>query len=115
MNMESSSPGSARVRVSSWLLLWVSMSGQGMSFTGAGGPGSNNYPPAASNSYQLHATRMPAVTRLSAATTYGSHFQLDAQLSSPAEYNWNSSYNSDYADDKFAAGLTDGWSFDYCN
>jgi len=50
-----------------------------------------------------------------AATTYGSHFQLDTRLSSPVEYSWNSSYNGDYDDAEFGAGLTEEWSFDFCN
>lgn len=81
--------------------------GQGLSFSGQR-PSSNNFSPAAAaagNSYRMHAPRMPAVT------TYGSHFQLDPQLSSPVEYDWNSSYNGDYEDAKFGAGLTEGWSF----
>jgi len=93
-------------------VLRLSTSGQGLSFSGQLRPSSDNFSPAAAaagNSYRMRAPRMPA------ATTYGSHFQLDTRLSSPVEYSWNSSYNGDYDDAEFGAGLTEEWSFDFCN
>jgi len=96
-----------------WLIVYcLSTLGQGISFTGQALPGSNNYTPAAAaagNSYRMFSPRMPA------AATYGNHFQLDTRLSSPVEYNWNSPYNGDYEDTEFGTGLTERWSFDFCN
>lgn len=55
--------------------------------------------PAAGSSHQTH------------ASTYMSHFQ-DTQLSPQVEYNWNSSFSSDYEDLEFADGLTETCSYD---